>query len=564
MKKRKRVTIVVLAVCLLCVNIWGTIAKAEDAQPTVFYVLNPQDFMSSVNNAKNGDIITVAAEITLTDNVQMGGESKCLTIKRNDSDSRIILGYGITVNAANITFDGGGYNAAQPFLTSNADAIFTECTFQNCGSIESLSSNGSIGGAVRVQSCSAVFNDCSFNNNYAVIGGHIAVDGYTEVTMNHCIMKNGGAVNNGGGIAIVHSEATCEINGGEITDNRASDFGGGVSNWGKVTITGAKIYANSAVNGGADIATKISGNTILSDTVEQMNELFAPDGLQVTGWVCDYDFENGIYIPNVEPTQENALLKLDYSVILPTESETTTDPTEESGEDVGGQEEESGTDGSDNSGSSGSGTSTDNSNHVTNSNTDTDNSNQVTNTDNSTRTDSTSIVNTGDTTNSSTSNSTADNSVNDSSSWVDNSKVDNRSGSNTTNTTSTTSTTTTNNYYHTAEGSGSGNQPGENSSTYISLGNTTGQAETVDNSAAGQNNSLEAASPQSNISIDAKGVDCSFEIVDGAYHISINSSQATDTGSERTSNLDPFQIVQLMLLAAILICMIWKPKEKKA
>lgn len=72
--------------------------------------------------------------------------------------------------------------------------------------------------------------------------------------------------------------------------------------------------------------------TTLTDTVEQLNELFSTDNLEVTGWVCDYDFDENIYIPDVDPTKENALLKLEYSEKQPETPEPTepTDPVEPS------------------------------------------------------------------------------------------------------------------------------------------------------------------------------------------------------------------------------------------
>ena len=63
--------------------------------------------------------------------------------------------------------------------------------------------------------------------------------------------------------------------------------------------------------------------------LSSLQELFVEDNIIIHGWVCDYDFEEGIYIPNVEPTAENALLKLDYEYKQPEpEIPEETEPTE--------------------------------------------------------------------------------------------------------------------------------------------------------------------------------------------------------------------------------------------
>lgn len=514
--KKKKVIVALLVMCLLCVNLVGTAAKAADSQPTTYIVQSSREFREAVSSAKDGDIISVMGEIDITVNIQIGSESKHLTIKRSTANSSIIFSAGTVVDVVNTTFEGNGMISSASWVTTSATITFTECTFQNCGSSDNLSGSGSIGGAVKVQTGSCVFSDCVFSENYALSGGHIAVLGDSQVELNNCTVKDGGAVNSGGAVAINSSSAFCEIRGSEITGNCAYDFGGGVSNAGTVIVTGTKVYANSAVNGGADIATKITGSTTLTDTVEELNELFGVDDILVAGWVCDYDFENGIYIPDVEPAQENALLKLEYTVISTDETEPaepSTDNTEESGgDDIGEiieteeptetdtetpaesseesvplETEEEGTDieepserdGSDNADNE----DDENSANInyTDSSAYTDNSNQVTNTDNSMTTTSTNIATTGDTHSSTdTDNSiAADNSIRDSS----------------------TTTTTTNNYYQAAERSNSAVQPDAGQNTNIVLDEENNQAASGKSVVTEQGSTYEVLSSQQNIKI---------------------------------------------------------------
>lgn len=560
--KKKKIVVSVLLVCLLCVNLVSMAVKAETTS-TIHSVSSWYDFKDAVQYSQDGDIIVVHGEIDLGTDVKIGSSSKHLTIKRGSADSRIAFEY-INEAVTNITFDGGGIASSYSWITSKYETTFTNCKFNDFGNSENYSSSGSVGGAVKIQSGSCVFNDCTFENSYALAGGAIEIQGDSQVEINNCNIKNCGAVTCGGAIDNSSYAATCTITGGTITGNKANDFGGGVSNAGNTTITGTKVYANSAVNGGADVATTISGVTTLTDTVEQLNELFSTDNLEVTGWVCDYDFDENIYIPNVDPTEENALLKLEYSEKQPeapeptdpvepsepsepstdpstepstptdtekpdetepgTEPSETPEPTQPGKEEPDGKTDQSKSDDAVNTGNSG------------NTTTDTTNTN-------------TSTVSSGDTVNSTTTNTT-----------TDNSKV-NSTGD----TSTTTATNTTNNYYQTATGDTSqpviqDSTPQHENNTYIVYPNSNEMAA----SSAGMDETVKTSDPVQNLNIDAKGVDCKIEVVDGKYNISINADQqqtAVDD-SIKDNSMDWLQIIQVVLLVVILICLVRKPKER--
>lgn len=560
--KKKKIVVSVLLVCLLCVNLVSMAVKAETTS-TIHSVSSWYDFKDAVQYSQDGDIIVVHGEIDLGTDVKIGSSSKHLTIKRGSADSRIAFEY-INEAVTNITFDGGGIASSYSWITSKYETTFTNCKFNDFGNSENYSSSGGVGGAVKIQSGSCVFNDCTFENSYALAGGAIEIQGDSQVEINNCNIKNCGAVTCGGAIDNSSYAATCTITGGTITGNKANDFGGGVSNAGNTTITGTKVYANSAVNGGADVATTISGVTTLTDTVEQLNELFSTDNLEVTGWVCDYDFDENIYIPNVDPTKENALLKLEYSEKQPeapeptdpvepsepsepstdpstepstptdtekpdetepgTEPSETPEPTQPGKEEPDGKTDQSKSDDAVNTGNSG------------NTTTDTTNTN-------------TSTVSSGDTVNSTTTNTT-----------TDNSKV-NSTGD----TSTTTATNTTNNYYQTATGDTSqpviqDSTPQHENNTYIVYPNSNEMAA----SSAGMDETVKISDPVQNLNIDAKGVDCKIEVVDGKYNISINAEQqqtAVDD-SIKDNSMDWLQIIQVVLLVAILICLVRKPKER--
>lgn len=571
--KKKKIVVSVLVVCLLCVHVLSTAVRAEETEHKQYYASNGTEFKSVLHQAGDGDTIIITDAINLNDNVQIGSDTKHLTIERTAAYSRIVMAYGCTINVMNVTFDGKGVNSVHSLIQTSANVTFDNCNFINCGNRENFSSSGSDGGAVNIQACSGVFNACLFEENFALLGGSIAVTGDSKVEMNNCTLKDSGAVSSGGAV-FVSENAICNISDCTIMSNKALDFGGGVSNAGNTTITGTKVYANSAVNGGADIATKVSGVTTLTDTVEQLNELFSTDNLEVTGWVCDYDFDENIYIPDVDPTNENALLKLEYSekqleTPEPTEptdpvdpsepSEPSTDPSTEPSTPTDTEkpdEIEPGTEPSETPEPTQPGK------EEPDGKTDQSKADDATNTENSgnTTTDTTntntSTVSSGDTVNSTTTNTTTDNS----SSQVDNSKV------NSTGDTSTTTTTnTTNNYYQTATGDTSqpviqDSTPQHENNTYIVYPNSNEVAA----SSAEMDETIKTSDPVQNLNIDAKGVDCKIEVVDGKYNISINANQqqtAVDD-SVKDNGMDWLQIIQVVLLVAILICLVRKPKER--
>lgn len=82
----------------------------------------------------------------------------------------------------------------------------------------------------------------------------------------------------------------------------------------------------------------------------------------------------------------------------------------------------------------------------------------------------------------------------------------------------------------------------------------------------------EADDPSNNIKIDAEGVDVVFEVVDGVYSISIkaaNEPQAVQTAvvpasnqaTEPASSVNWYEIIKIGLLLAILVNVLWKPRQ---
>lgn len=317
-KKPFRILAAMLCIALVFGVCTGYQARAEG---TVYYASDQQSLLKKIKSAKDGDIIQIDGTIEVTD---LGSPDKQIILDRVSADSRIVTQQGVPATIQNITFDGSNLNSSTPILTIQGGEFTVEnCIFENCGDPEFKGSSGSIGGAVQVKSGEGSFVGCSFRHNTAVAGGHIAIMGNAAVSFYDCALLDGRS--GSGGAISINKNADCIIEGCTITENVSFDYGGGIANGGNIQVRRTKLFNNQTVNGGADIANKIGGTMVLEDSLETLQELFADERIIVHGWVCDYDFEGNIYIPDVEPTEEN-LLMLDFEYMQP-EPEEPEEPT---------------------------------------------------------------------------------------------------------------------------------------------------------------------------------------------------------------------------------------------
>lgn len=147
-----------------------------------------------------------------------------------------------------------------------------------------------------------------------------------------------------------------------------------------------------------------------------------------------------------------------------------------------------------------------------------------------------------------------------------NTTTDNSKVNSTGDTSTTTATNTTNNYYQTATGDTSqpviqDSTPQHENNTYIVYPNNGDTVTQTDEAPK----AVKDADPVQNFSIDAKSVDCKIELVDGKYNITINADQQQTLvdDSANGSSMDWLQIIQAVLLVAILICLVRKPKDRQ-
>jgi hypothetical protein len=381
--------------------------------------------------------------------------------------------------------------------------------------------------------------------------------------LKECYAGSGGAID-------IYGNASCIIDSCVITENEAGDFGGGITNSSSLTIRNTKLFNNKAVNGGADIGNKVGATLVLQDSLEQLIELFKDDGIIPKGWVCDYDFENGIYIPDVDPTIENSLLKMEFEYEQPETTEPeqppeteepeteepetpsgTEEPTEQQPEETEGNEQDKEpenpsqddtTEGTNPSESETEGTEQepDETTPSTIPNVNTDNSTTDSSTTNTT---TTSNSTTGDTvtnnsSNSSTDNSTSSSNTSSTSSTEDNSRYSNTSDSN--------NTSTVNNYYQQTETQPS-NQQGVQ--TIVIPVDNAEKGEPIE-----QTITIESNQPEGAVSGSMDGMTINV-------NVNIGSEDTEDEADQQPAlvqqnGLSWYQAAILCLLSGILVCLI--------
>ncbi|MCC5910148.1 MAG: hypothetical protein JJT76_06890 [Clostridiaceae bacterium] len=312
-KQKSRLLVTLLLICLIGAVplIQGMQGMVNAAGEVTVTVSNLSQLYSAMIQAKDGDVIGINGVINIFSTITIGDNDKHIILKRMNETSYINMD-GVNSVVQNITFDGGEINSPDAFVL-----IYTNSSFQNVNFKNSFSN--SQGGAVKVIGGTVSFDNCVFDNNKAVQGGHIYVNQMANVTIENSILQNGYATKDGGAIRNSVSPTTCNILYSTITGNSAGEFGGGISNYGFMKVTESKVYDNAATYGGADIANAAYGNlNLLESSLEILTELFKDDGIVPIDWVNDYDFESEVELHDINPEMNNSLLKLIYE-IPPTE-----------------------------------------------------------------------------------------------------------------------------------------------------------------------------------------------------------------------------------------------------
>ena len=587
MKKRKRVTkraakrtiklwaVLALAVSFIIVQTVQIVAEASDgnvdlSNPSVV-VNSISELQNAVENAEDGAVIGINSVITVDTNVgQMGSNEsdKHLYLVRVNGNACFDIVQGGNLTLCNMTIDGNkSYLAGyQPMFLVTGMLFLNNCTVQNCSSPNQ-------GGAVFIEgNGNLVTEGVVFDGNSAYQGGHIYSGG--SANLNNSIFKNGTAASDGGAVKVC-SGTFLSLSNCKLYENRASAYGGGISNSGNTTLSGSIIYGNTAP-AGADIANDIHASRFVMDSITDVAAVYEEAGVTPVEWVYDCSESTPDIEALFDSTNPDSLLKLIY------------ENHNSDGGDTGNDEN-----GGDNSGddTGGSGDNTDNAGDV--SGNDTGNTgNDENNTGNGDNNAGDNAGNTGDNGN----NAGNDNTGNSVSTSTNSGTIPQTAGTADSHDNKSTTSTTTNNYY-------TYNTPANNTtaSEKKSSNNQTETKEDVnavkDTEKAGNTDvqetkdisgiSADSANVQipDNIKLNLNNVDIVYEMTDGVSNIEISnerkeSGQADNASvvpatsvaagevpavesSEKESALNWYEIIKMILLAAILLVVIPKPTVRR-
>lgn len=205
------------------------------------------------------DIYTLS-DMTMALQSAQYGDVLLFNIKNNiPFTSAALINKGVTIN---ITNDSGNQTVTLMVVSGGTFRHFTTGGV----SINDIAmtvgpgviiDGGDSGGGIQIfgSSCLLELDNCAITNCRSNLnGGGVVLQGNasrSRLVMNNVLIKNCQAVGGGGGVFA--SACDIEMNGGEITGNRASNTGGGIS-----TVAGANtLGCTIAINGG-----KITGNSV--------------------------------------------------------------------------------------------------------------------------------------------------------------------------------------------------------------------------------------------------------------------------------------------------------------
>ena len=293
-------------------EVYAAVADSKDEITPSVIVYNCGDLVQAIDNAEDGDIIGIASNIELDSDVSvLGSDDKQITIIKAFEGAFIRM-LDVDVIVKNIVFDGNSsvYNRDyDPMIQVEGKAEFENVTFQNCY-------NQWGGGAIKTEGGRIGFIGCHFVNNEASEGGHIMVGSSTYVKAIDSIFENGKVSRAGGAVKIEDNYGTGNDNeivfvGCKMIGNQAG-YGGAIANKGNVKIIDSIIYGNTAETG-ADILN-YCGSSFEMDSIAELIELYATDGILPLEW--EFDYVDQAYIEgNIDKENSLSAMKLKFEKI---------------------------------------------------------------------------------------------------------------------------------------------------------------------------------------------------------------------------------------------------------
>ena len=296
-RKLRRVAIVALVLVLLC-NTLGV--QAETGAPAVT-VSSYEELVSAIDQASNLDTILIGAVIWIPEGASLGDSSKTVILKSSGGYMEIVentQSEEIT-SFTGLIFDGAGKELLAPYLRITGAVNITGCTFRNCG----------VNGAINMSYTSCTIKNSSFKDNKSDYGAHILIGYKSTADISNSSFTGGIATVRGGGIYLDDPTSTATLTECTITGNVGA-YGGGIANWGSLTLENTLLYANTASVGGADL---FSTGSYIMESIEDSKEFYHEAEIEPLSWESDYiDPDYGAtciklsyeeYIAPVEPTE---------------------------------------------------------------------------------------------------------------------------------------------------------------------------------------------------------------------------------------------------------------------
>ena len=306
MNKRmlRRVAIVALVLVLLC-NTLGV--QAETGAPAVT-VSSYEELVNAIDQASNLDTILIEAVIWIPEGASLGDSSKTVILKSSGGYMEIVentQSEEIT-SFTGLIFDGAGKELLAPYLRITGAVSITGCTFKNCG----------VNGAINMSYASCTIKNSSFKDNKNDYGAHILIGYKSTADISNSSFTGGIATVRGGGIYLDDPTSTATLTECTITGNVGA-YGGGIANWGSLTLENTLLYANTASVGGADL---FSTGSYSMESIEDSKEFYHEAGIEPLSWESDY----------IDPDYGATCIKLSYEEYIEPTEPVDPDPSEPS------------------------------------------------------------------------------------------------------------------------------------------------------------------------------------------------------------------------------------------
>lgn len=300
-RKLRRVAIVALVLVLLC-NTLGV--QAETGAPAVT-VSSYEELVNAIDQASNLDTILIGAVIWIPEGASLGDSSKTVILKSSGGYMEIVENtQSEEINSfTGLIFDGAGKELLAPYLRITGAVSITGCTFKNCG----------VNGAINMSYASCTIKNSSFKDNKSDYGAHILIGYKSTADISNSSFTGGIATVRGGGIYLDDPTSTATLTECTITGNVGA-YGGGIANWGSLTLENTLLYANTASVGGADL---FSTGSYSMESIEDSKEFYHEAEIEPLSWESDY----------IDPDYGATCIKLSYEeYIAPVEPIEPVDP----------------------------------------------------------------------------------------------------------------------------------------------------------------------------------------------------------------------------------------------